>query len=138
MSEIVLSAKHITKEYPGTRALDDVSFDIEKSKVNVLIGENGAGKSTLMKIIAGIEQPTSGTLSMDGEDFVMNDTDAARRHGIAIIHQELSLFPNLNVYQNIFMNHERTRLGIALDNRKHRREAEKVLERLNYPIPVDR
>jgi ABC-type sugar transport system, ATPase component len=137
MAEIVLSAKNITKEYPGTRALDDVSFAIEKGKVNVLIGENGAGKSTLMKIVAGIEQPTSGTLVMDGEEFVMGGTNEARRHGIAIIHQELSLFPNLNVYQNLFMNNERTRFGIALDNKKHRREAEKVLDRLNYPIPVD-
>ena len=68
VGDTILSAKNITKEYPGTRALDNVSFDIEKGKVNVLIGENGAGKSTLMKIIAGIETPTAGSIILDGKE----------------------------------------------------------------------
>lgn len=97
MNRIILSARNITKEYPGTKALDDISFDIEEGKVNVLIGENGAGKSTLMKIIAGIESPTSGTITMDGKEVTFRNTIDARKQGISIIHQELSLFPNLNV-----------------------------------------
>ncbi len=136
MAEVVLSAKNITKEYPGTRALDNVSFDIEKGKVNVLIGENGAGKSTLMKIIAGIEMPTSGQIFMDGKEQHFRNTTDAQKVGISIIHQELSLFPDLNVYQNMFMNNEHTKAGIFLDNAKHRELAEAVLNRLNYPIDV--
>ena len=104
--EVCLHTECIDKLYPGTKALDQVSFDVLKGKVNVLIGENGAGKSTLMKIIAGIEQPSSGTISMDGKEIFLKDTAEARKHGIGIIHQELSLFPNLNVYQNIFMAKE--------------------------------
>lgn len=86
MAEIVLSARGITKEYPGTKALDNVDFDIEKGKVNVLIGENGAGKSTLMKVIAGIESPTSGKIYMDGKEIVLKNTVDAKKHGIGIIH----------------------------------------------------
>lgn len=137
MNEILLSAKHICKNYPGTKALDDVNFDIVKGKVNVLIGENGAGKSTLMRIVAGIEQPSSGELYMDGEKVLFKNTMDARNRGIAIIHQELSLFQNLNVYQNIFMNNEKTRGKIILDNKKHISLAEKVLQRLNYAIKPD-
>ena len=99
---VVLHCEKIDKIYPGTKALDQVSFDLLKGKVNVLIGENGAGKSTLMKMIAGIEQPSAGKMYMDGEEVFFKDTNAARAKGIGIIHQELSLFPNLTVYQNIF------------------------------------
>lgn len=137
MAEIVLSARGITKEYPGTKALDNVDFDIEKGKVNVLIGENGAGKSTLMKVIAGIESPTSGKIYMDGKEIVLKNTVDAKKHGIGIIHQELSLFPNLKVYQNIFMNDERTKGGIFLNNKAYKEEAERILERLEYPVDVD-
>lgn len=105
--------------------------------MNVLIGENGAGKSTLMKIIAGIETPTAGSIILDGKEVRFKDTTDARSHGIAIIHQELSLFPNLNVYQNIFMNNEHTRARVVLDNRKHMDEAQKILEQLKYPIKSD-
>ena len=105
-ANVVLHCEKIDKIYPGTKALDGVSFDLLRGKVNVLIGENGAGKSTLMKMIAGIEQPSAGKMYMDGEEIYFKDTTAARAKGIGIIHQELSLFPNLTVYQNIFMRHE--------------------------------
>ena len=101
---VVLHCEKIDKIYPGTKALDQVSFDLLKGKVNVLIGENGAGKSTLMKMIAGIEQPSAGKMYMDGQEVYFKDTNAARAKGIGIIHQELSLFPNMTVYQNIFMD----------------------------------
>ncbi|MEE0418425.1 MAG: sugar ABC transporter ATP-binding protein [Lachnospiraceae bacterium] len=133
---VVLHAEKITKIYPGTKALDDVSYDVERGKVNVLIGENGAGKSTLMKIIAGIEQPSKGKMYMGDKEVSFRNTTEARRHGIGIIHQELNLFPNLNVYQNIFMGSEKTKAG-KLDNKKHAELAAKVLERLEHPIDVD-
>lgn len=130
---VCLHAENIDKIYPGTKALDNVSFDVRTGKVNVLIGENGAGKSTLMKIIAGIEQPSAGKIYMDGKEVNFRNTDEARKYGISIIHQELSLFPNLKVYQNVFMAREKTQKG-ALDNKKHIEETKKVLARLENPI----
>ncbi|MBQ9275100.1 MAG: sugar ABC transporter ATP-binding protein [Succinivibrio sp.] len=134
--DIVFHAEKIDKIYPGTKALDQVSFDIRRGKVNVLIGENGAGKSTLMKIIAGIEKPSSGKLYLEGREVSFDSTVDARAEGIAIIHQELCLFPNLNVFQNLFMSSERTQSGM-LDDAEHRKLAKEVLGRLNYPIDPD-
>ena len=131
---IVLHADRVSKIYPGTKALDNVSFDVRRGKVNVLIGENGAGKSTLMKIIAGIERPSSGRIILEGKEVSFKDTTEARAYGIGIIHQELSLFPNLNVYQNIFMANEKTIYNLALDNKQHVTETINVLDRLEYPL----
>ena len=133
---VVLHCEKIDKIYPGTKALDQVSFDLLKGKVNVLIGENGAGKSTLMKMIAGIEQPSAGKMYMDGEEVVFKDTSAARARGIGIIHQELSLFQNMTVYQNIYMCHEK-RKGLFLDDKKHVEGAKAILKRLEHEIPPD-
>lgn len=133
---VVLHCEKIDKIYPGTKALDGVSFDLLKGKVNVLIGENGAGKSTLMKMIAGIEQPSAGKMYMDGQEVFFKDTNAARAKGIGIIHQELSLFPNMTVYQNIFIGHEYKK-GVFLDDKAHSEGAKKVLKRLEHEIPPD-
>lgn len=133
---VCLHAEGISKIYPGTKALDNVNFDLLTGKVNVLIGENGAGKSTLMKMIAGIEQPSEGKLYMDNKEVYFRNTSDARAHGIGIIHQELNLFPNLPVYQNIFMAKEK-RKGLGLDNDYHRKKAEEVLKKLEHNIPVD-
>lgn len=130
---VVLHCEKISKIYPGTKALDNVSFDVLKGKVNVLIGENGAGKSTLMKMIAGIEQPSEGKIYMGGQEVHLKDTNAARAHGIGMIHQELSLFPNLNIYQNIYMGHEEKN-GIFLNDKKHQEGALKVLKRLEHEM----
>lgn len=132
-----LKAEHITKIYPGTVALDDVTFYVRTGKVNVLIGENGAGKSTLMKIVAGIEQPSSGKITMGEEEVSFRNTTEARAHGIGIIHQELSLFPNLNIYQNIFMAREKTKGRFFLDNQKHIELTKKILAKLEHPISPD-
>ncbi len=133
-ADVCLHAEKVSKIYPGTKALDEVSFDVYKGKVNVLIGENGAGKSTLMKIIAGIEQESAGTLYMGGEKVSFKNVTEARVHGIGIIHQELSLFPNLNVYQNIFMSREQTRYRFGLDNKKHIELTKKIMDKLEHPI----
>ncbi len=135
--DVFLHAEKISKIYPGTKALDEVSFDLLKGKVNVLIGENGAGKSTLMKMIAGIEQPNEGKMYIGNREVYFKNTTEARKHGIGIIHQELSLFPNLNVYQNIYMNKEKTKGRIALDNKSHMDGAKKVLERLEHPLDLN-
>ncbi len=133
---VVLHCEKIEKVYPGTKALDQVSFDLLKGKVNVLVGENGAGKSTLMKMIAGIERPSAGKMYMDGEEVFFKDTNAARAKGIGIIHQELSLFPNLSVYQNIYMCHEK-RKGLFLDDKAHLEGAQRILKHLEHEIPPE-
>lgn len=133
---VCFHAEGISKIYPGTKALDNVNFDLLTGKVNVLIGENGAGKSTLMKMIAGIEQPSEGKLYMGDKEVHFKDTTEARSHGIGIIHQELNLFPNLPVYQNIFMAREKKK-GFGMDNEYHRKKSEEILKKLEHEIPVD-
>ena len=137
IQEVCLSVEGVNKIYPGTKALDNVNFKIRKAKVSVLIGENGAGKSTLMKIIAGIEKPSSGKIFVDDKEVSFKDTNEARKYGIGIINQELSLFPNLNVYQNIFMANEKTKGNLILDNKKHIELANQILNRLEHPIDAN-
>ena len=92
---VILQARKVSKVYPGTTALDEVDFSIYRGKVNVLIGENGAGKSTLMKILAGVEGATGGSLVLEGEAITIRSPKDAARHGIGIVYQELNLFPQL-------------------------------------------
>ncbi|HEY8890836.1 MAG TPA: sugar ABC transporter ATP-binding protein [Clostridium sp.] len=129
-SNICMKAIGITKVYPGTIALDNVDFNVYKSKVNILIGENGAGKSTLMKILAGVEQLTSGILTLDGNEIQLKDTRDAVSKGIGIIHQELNLFTNLNIMQNIFMSREDTKHGFILNDTLHYEKTVKLLQKL--------
>ena len=127
--EVVLTARDVVKTYGATRALKGVAFDIHRGKVTTLFGENGAGKSTLMKILSGVERPTSGTITLDGNDVVFADTNAARDHGISIIHQELSLAPNLTVRDNMFMGRE-IRTASGIDYKEEERQCREVLQGL--------
>ena len=102
----MLRAEKIGKTYGGVTALDGVDFDVRAGAVNVLIGENGAGKSTLMKILAGVEQPTSGRLLLDGQPVRFASVREAAKAGVGIVFQELNLCPNLTVTQNIFLGRE--------------------------------
>ena len=120
-AEVVLEARDIVKHYGATRALKGVNFSVHRGSVTTLFGENGAGKSTLMKILSGVEKPTSGTIVLDGEPVTFADTNRAREHGIAIIHQELSLAPNLSIRDNIFLGREisgPTGVDFAEENRQ--------------------
>ncbi len=131
---VVLRAEGIGKVYGGIVALDDVDFDVERGRVCVLIGENGAGKTTLMRILAGVEPPTRGRLLLDGRPVRFDSPRAAAAAGIAIIHQELSLFPHLTVAENVFAGREPRRLGVVTDRAAAERETRAVLERLEQPI----
>lgn len=130
---VVMRAHEISKVYGGTHALRGVDFDIHEGKVTVLLGENGAGKSTLMKIMSGVEQPTAGTLLLDGEQVHFNSPTEAVAKGVAIIHQELNLCPNLTVADNIFLAREVTR-GTVVDTGTQLARAQAVLDRLEEPI----
>ncbi|HZU81378.1 MAG TPA: sugar ABC transporter ATP-binding protein [Polyangiaceae bacterium] len=102
----LLSMSGITKRFPGVVALRDVSLSLARGEVLALVGENGAGKSTLMKILAGAEQPDQGEILVEGRAVALDGVGAARRLGIALIHQELMLAPNLDVTANIFLGNE--------------------------------
>ena len=117
-------------------ALDDVSFNVHKGKVNVLIGENGAGKSTLMKILAGVEQPTSGKILLDGEEIHPRSPLDANRLGIGIIYQELNLCANLSVVDNIFLARETTRNGL-ITQKSQKERARELVNRLEQKIDPD-
>lgn len=103
---VVLAARDVAKSYGATHALKGVNFDIYKGQVTTLFGENGAGKSTLMKILSGVINPSSGKIFLDGKPIRFSSSSDAQNQGISIIHQELSLAPNLNVRDNIFMGRE--------------------------------
>jgi erythritol transport system ATP-binding protein len=132
--EPVLEARGVSMQYPGTLALDDVTFHLPRAAVTALIGENGAGKSTLVKILAGIAQPTCGSLFLDGAEVQFRSVRDADAHGIGIIHQELNLCPNLSVAENIFLGREISANGV-LNKREQERQAASLLERLEHPIP---
>jgi erythritol transport system ATP-binding protein len=131
--ETVLSARNVVKTYGGTQALKGVDFDVHRGKVTTLFGENGAGKSTLMKILAGIEQPTSGEIFLYGERVTFHSTVDARDRGISIIHQELSLAPNLSVRDNIFLGQE-IRTGTGIDFAEETRRTRELMARLEEEI----
>jgi erythritol transport system ATP-binding protein len=132
-SDTVLAARNIVKSYGGTHALKGVNFDIRRGEVTTLFGENGAGKSTLMKILSGVETPTSGSIELDGRPVAFSSTVDARDRGISIIHQELSLAPNLSVRDNIFMGRE-LRGATGLDFAEEARQTRMLMADLEEDI----
>ncbi len=138
--EIVLAARGVTKVYGSTHALKGVDFDIRRGRVTTLFGENGAGKSTLMKILSGVTTPTAGAITLDGVAVTFANTTEARDRGISIIHQELSLAPNLSVRDNIFLGREiRGRGGVdfAEETRQARALMQALEEDIDPATPVE-
>jgi ABC-type sugar transport system ATPase subunit len=123
----------ITKRFPGTLALDDVTFEVAAGTIHGLVGENGAGKSTLLKLLAGEYRPTSGTIELDGEAVDIANPRAARDLGIGIVYQELSLLPNLSVAHNISLGGEPTN-GLRIDERALAATARDVLARIGAGV----
>jgi erythritol transport system ATP-binding protein len=135
--EVIMRAEKVTKVFGGTVALNEVDFNVYRGKVNVLIGENGAGKSTLMKILAGVEQPTAGKLLLEGNEVSFRSSRDAAAHGIGMIFQELNLFPNLSVTENIFTAREITTPARLIDQKAQERIARDLLARLEHPMDPD-
>ena len=131
--QIVLAARHIAKSYGSIHALKGVNFDVHRGQVTTLFGENGAGKSTLMKILSGIVHPSSGEILLDGMPVRFNSSSEARDRGISIIHQELSLAPNLSVRDNIFMGREIMKRGMV-DFAEEERQAKALMAELEQDI----
>ena len=134
---VILSMRDIAKRFPGVVALDGVSFDVRVGEVHGVVGENGAGKSTLMKIMSGVYTEYDGAMLIDDQRVSFQNTREAIDTGIAMIHQELNLVPELTVYENIFLGREhKTRLG-TLDRPSMRRAAEALMSRLGLDIDTN-
>lgn len=135
MVEALLSARRVSKSYPGVQALRDVSLDLYQGEVLAVVGENGAGKSTLMKILAGVEIPDEGELRLDGRPLRLGSVRAAERAGIVLIHQELNLADDLDVAANVFLGREPTWGGILrLLHRRIYADTQRILDRLGLQV----
>jgi ABC-type sugar transport system ATPase subunit len=128
----VLALSKVSKRFGPTVALDSVDLRLQKGEVHALIGENGAGKSTLMNLLAGLMQPDHGDMEIEEEPYAPANSHDAREKGIALIHQELSLFPHLPVAENIMMGKEPSRLGLINRAEMRVRTAE-VLQSFHHP-----
>jgi len=139
-SECLLSMRGITKRFPGVVALDGVSLELRAGEVLALMGENGAGKSTLMKVLGGAFAPDEGQVLIAGRAAAIDSVRAAQRYGIALIHQELSFAPNLDIAANIFLGNEisgRSGLLRPLPRRALRARAKEFLERVGLFVSPD-
>ena len=124
---------HITKTFPGVRALDDVSFNLKSGEVLALLGENGAGKSTLMKVLSGVYTRDGGEITAFGNKVEKMTPKRAKELGIAIIHQELNLCSHLSVAENIFLGQEIVKGGVV-QRKQMNDEARAILKRLSLEI----
>lgn len=132
----ILRAVNISKSFSGVRVLDKVRLEIEKGKVHVLMGENGAGKSTFMNILMGMFPPDEGEVYIKGKKISFTSARDALRHGISMIHQELLVFPELTVAENIFMGREPA-AGLGwIDRKRLNREAKVLMKQLEMEIPI--
>ena len=129
----VLRAEGITKDYPGTRALDNVSVSFEGGKVHAFIGKNGSGKSTLVKVFAGAIQPTEGHFFLDDQELKFNTPTDAFEQGIATVYQELSLVPYLTVAENIYLG-RLPKKGRIVDWKKTYQQASDLIKKMNVDI----
>lgn len=142
-NSILLSMKHITKTFPGVRALDDVSLDVKECEIHALVGENGAGKSTLMKVLSGVYPygTYDGDIFFEGKRCTFSNIKQSEQAGIVIIHQELALSPYLSIAENMFIGDERAKFNI-INWDKTREDAMKYMERVglneNPNLPVNR
>ncbi|KJC37797.1 sugar ABC transporter ATP-binding protein [Bradyrhizobium sp. LTSP857] len=131
----LLELRGISKEFPGVKALDDVSFALYPGEVHMLLGENGAGKSSLMKVLCGAYKADAGEFFHKGEKVTINSTADAQKLGIAVIFQEFSLVPYLDIAQNIFLGREpKGRIPGTIDRRKILADAKRLLDMIGFDI----
>ncbi len=135
MTDRILELNHVTKTFPGVKALDDVHFDLKPGEIHALIGENGAGKSTLIKVITGVYQPDAGEILFDGARVDFRGTADAQRIGIAAIYQQVTCYPSLSVTENIFIGHEKIHpVTRKIDWRDLHRRAEELMLKLDSDL----
>ncbi len=134
MTKPILEMQHISKRFGTTQALADVSLSLYPGEIHALLGENGAGKSTLIKIMTGIHKPDQGEILLDGRAVSIQNPLDAQANGIAAIHQEPMIFPDLNVAENIFIGHRQR--GAFVNWRQMYQEAEQILAKLDIKLDV--
>lgn len=133
--EPLLKMEHISKSFPGVKALSDVQVDLRHGEVLALVGENGAGKSTLMKILTGIYQKDEGMITLEGNEINVTSPKQAQELGISIIHQELNLMKDLTVAENIFIGREpKGAFNLLVDDKKLNNQAKELFEKLNIDL----
>ena len=133
-SEYIIEMCHITKEFPGIKANDDITLQLTKGEIHALLGENGAGKSTLMSVLFGLYQPDQGVIKKNGVEVKINDPNDATRLGIGMVHQHFKLVECFTVLENIILGAEDTKCGVVL-----KKEARKKVKALSekYGLNVD-
>src|SRR6202162_384634 len=132
-----IEMRSISKRFGGVRALTNVNFTVFAGEIHCLAGENGCGKSTLIKILSGVHAPNEGEIILEGKAHSHLSPAASQRFGIQIIYQDLSLFPNLSVAENIAFRHQvETPVRLARQQAM-RKQAEAVMERLKISLPLD-
>jgi len=134
---VKISTRDIHKSYGAVEALRGVSVEVHEGEIHAICGDNGAGKSTLIKILAGVELPDQGSVFIDGAERRFDTPNASLRAGLATIHQDLAVAPDMAIYQNVFMGAELTRkiMGLRLlDKRRMRRESLGYMSQLNDTI----
>lgn len=136
MSENVLELSQITKRFSGVEVLHEVSFALKPGEVHALLGENGAGKSTLVKVITGVHQPDGGQILLNGQPIHFSDPRQSSQAGIAAIYQELSLFPDLDVAENVFVGRQPITRSGRIDWRKLYAEAGALLDSLGVHLDL--
>ncbi len=129
-SDFILEAEAISKQFPGVQALKRVTLRVRRGEIHALVGENGAGKSTLVNIIAGVVRPDSGRLRIKGKETRITSPKSAAEAGIAVVHQESSLFPNLDVATNLFLMQLEERKRVIVPDRDLRTEARRILDQV--------
>jgi ribose transport system ATP-binding protein len=137
MSDILLELRHISKAFFGVHALRDVSLSILQGHILGLIGQNGAGKSTLMNIIGGVVKPDSGAMLLDGQPYHPSNPADATHGGIAFIHQELNLFTNLSIAENIHISDFPRKCWGAIDRGRMFQEARLLLQQVDVNLPPE-
>ncbi len=134
----VLVLEHATKSFGAVHALVDGDIELRPGETHGLVGENGAGKSTLVKILAGVHRPDSGRLVVNGREMMLDGPAASRAVGIAVIHQEASVFPDLSVAENVFIGREPLRGGRRIDFKTMNEEIAVIVDRLGVRLDPHR
>src|SRR5713226_1000930 len=129
----ILSFAKITVDFPGVKALNDVSLDVNAHEIHALMGENGAGKSTLLKVLSGVQAPSIGAVMIEGQRVLFRSAADALSAGIAVIYQELNLAPNMTVAENLMLGQVPSRLGFVARSRLRER-ARAILNELGETV----
>ena len=133
--DTMISVRGLAKRYGGVVALEDMNLRVERGTIHAVVGENGAGKSTLMKVLAGVVRPDSGAIELGGQTIPLDGPNAARQHGIGMVYQELSLFPERSVLANLFVNREPVHNGL-ISKREMEARSKSLLQQLGLHVDV--